>query len=79
MRDVADDRLPTLIDGDMLHRDLLFSSGSIALERFELGCEGLRKSVESAFGAILLRDGFNMCEAACKSQGCHVNDSHLRR
>ncbi len=57
---VADDRLSALVHGDVLHRDLLLASGSVALEGLDLRRERPGELVESAFRAVLLRDIFHI-------------------
>jgi hypothetical protein len=51
--DVADDRLPTLGDVDMLNRHLLLAATSVSLERFDLSGERPGQLVEGIRGAIL--------------------------
>jgi len=53
--DVADNGLATFINRHVLNRDLLLASSAVSLEGFHLGCEGFRKLVECALGAVLLR------------------------
>src|SRR4051812_33731792 len=48
-RDGADHGLPALVDGDVLHRDLLLTPGPIALERLHLRRE-VRASLLNPFG-----------------------------
>ena len=43
--DIPDNRLPTLMDVDMLDGDLLLSLASMAVKRLDLGDEGPRQLV----------------------------------
>ncbi len=54
--DIADNRLSSPVDVDVLHRDLLLASSPVSLERLHLRREGPGELVEGAFGAVLLRD-----------------------
>ena len=56
MRDVADDSLAAFVDVDMLDCHLLLTARTIPLQGFHLGREGAAQLVESALGAVLLRD-----------------------
>src|ERR1039457_7235005 len=78
MHYAADDGLPALVDGDMLHRDFLLSSGPVTLERLKLRREGSRELVESALRAVLLRDIFHMSKTAREGHSRHMHDGHLR-
>jgi hypothetical protein len=54
---VTDDRLPAVAYRHVLYRDLLLATAPVALERLHLGREGPCEFVESALGAVLLRQG----------------------
>ncbi len=79
MSDAADNRLPTLVHCDVLHRDLLLSSGPVPPERFDLRREGASQLVEGAFGAVLLLDVLNMRQSSGEGHGRHVDGGHLSR
>ena len=57
--DVADDRLPTLGDVDMLNRHLLLAAASVSLERLDLSGERPGELVECILGTVLLRNGLD--------------------
>ena len=66
--DVANDRLPTLGDMDVLNGHLLFALRAIFLQRRHLRCEGACELVEGIRGAILLRDILDVRQAAGECQ-----------
>ena len=55
------DGLSALVDGDVLHRDLLFTAGLITFQRLHLRRERPRQLVEGVRGAVLLREGLGGC------------------
>src|SRR4051812_2566962 len=56
VRNIAHDRLPALVDGHVMHRDLLLAAGPVALERLHLSRKRARQLVEGALGTVLLDD-----------------------
>jgi hypothetical protein len=76
MPHIADDRLSAFVHRDVLHRDLLLASGSVALEGFDLRRKGPCKLVERALGAILLRNSFHTREPTRECHG-HQLDGGL--
>ncbi len=60
MGDVADNRLPSLVDVDVLHCDLLLAARPVAFQGFNLGREGSGQLVEGALGAVLLINRFHI-------------------
>ncbi len=65
MSDIADNRLSSPVDVDVLHRDLLLSPGPVPPKRFDLGRKGACQLVEGAFGAVLLWQGLHMVSDDC--------------
>ena len=56
MRDIADNGLAAVSDGNMLQRDILFGAGPAALKSLHLTHKCASELVEGAFRAVLLRD-----------------------
>jgi hypothetical protein len=76
---IADNRLSALVHRDVLHRNLLLTSGSVSLEGLDLRRECPGELVERTLRAILLRKGFHLRELTRKHHGRHVDGSHLSR
>ena len=74
--DVADDRLPTLGDVDMLNRHLLLAAASVSLERLNLSGERPGELVKSALGGILLCK-LDMRQASGERHRRVVDGGHL--
>jgi hypothetical protein len=53
LRHVAHDRLPTIVDRHILHRELLLATRAVALERLHLACKRPGELVEGALRAVL--------------------------
>jgi hypothetical protein len=75
--DVADDRLPTLGDVDMLHRHLLLAAASVSLQCLDLRCERPGELVEGVLGAVLLYDKLDMRQASGERHRRVVDGGHL--
>jgi len=77
--DVADDRLSSLGDVDMLNRHLLLALRTIVLEGRDLSGERPREFVERVLGAVLLREIVDVGEAARERHCGVVHGGHLGR
>ena len=77
--DVPGDGLPTLVDRDVLYRNLLLPSGAVSLECLHLRRKGSGQLIEGTLRTLLLRNGPHMRKPTRECHGRRVNSSHLRR
>src|SRR3954454_5263965 len=75
----ANNGLPALVHGHVLHGDLLLAAGSVALKRLQLSRKGAGRAVEGPLGAVLLGNVLDVAEAAREGHGGHVDGRHLTR
>src|SRR3954452_4422674 len=77
--DSANNGLPALVHGHVLHRDLLLAAGSVALKRLQLSRKGAGELVEGPLGAVLLGNVLDVTEAAREGHDGHVDGRYLTR
>ena len=77
MRYVADYRLATFINGDMLHPHCLVAAAAVSLKRLNLEGEGPCQLVKRPLSAVLLRDVVYVIEPTREGHGRVVNRCHL--
>jgi hypothetical protein len=75
--DVADDRLPTVGDVDVLNGHLLLAATPVPLERLDLSGERPGELVEGIRGAVPLWDIVNVRQASGQRHRRHVHRRHL--